>query len=319
MSWARPKLVVSRCLGFAACRYDGRQLRSSWLERLAPFVEFSTVCPEEAIGLGTPRDPIRIVVENGERRLIQVATNRDLTADMESYSRDYLEALETPDGFVLKNKSPSCAFSDTKIYASREPSAAIGRGPGLFANAVRTRHPTLPMLDEGQLEGFAPREAFLSGIFALAELRQILEKGGARELIEFHATLKLLGLAFSPEDIRQLGRLVATGAKSFERTKADREKVSRAYLEGVRKVFARRPKPGGYVDAMQHALGHVSDRIKADERHHALQSIEEFRTGRISLSAPLGLLRSLALRFEISWLEGQRLFEPYPRQLLDKH
>ena len=316
MRWARPRLVVSRCLGFAACRYDGKQLSSDWLERLAPFVDFESVCPEEAIGLGTPRDPIRVVVEGGERRLIQASTDRDLTRDMRNYARGFFGALGDVDGFVLKNKSPSCALSDTKIYASREPQAPIARGPGLFAEELRTHFATTPAVDEGQLTGFAPREAFLSAIFALAELRHIVETGGARELIDFHASLKLLGLAFEQTIIRRLGRLVADNAQAFGQDSAARTRIGAEYHAGIRELFAGRPKPGGYVDAMQHALGHVSPKITSTERQHLVQSIAEYRAGHVSLSTPLGLLRSLALRFETEWLLGQRLFSAYPRELL---
>ena len=54
MPFAKPLLVVSRCLGFAACRYNGVSLPNEVVNRLLPFVEVLTPCPESDIGLPTP-------------------------------------------------------------------------------------------------------------------------------------------------------------------------------------------------------------------------------------------------------------------------
>jgi uncharacterized protein YbbK (DUF523 family) len=56
----KPLLVVSRCLGFEACRYDGSGISERFVAKLAPFVQFMPVCPEAEIGLETPRLPVRL-------------------------------------------------------------------------------------------------------------------------------------------------------------------------------------------------------------------------------------------------------------------
>jgi len=60
--FAKPRVVVSKCLGFAPCRYNGEIVSDDSVSRLAEDVSFLPVCPEMEIGLGCPRDPIRIVV-----------------------------------------------------------------------------------------------------------------------------------------------------------------------------------------------------------------------------------------------------------------
>lgn len=57
----RPRVLFSRCLGFAACRYNGQSIRDETVEALLPFVDPVTVCPEVEIGLGIPRLAIRLV------------------------------------------------------------------------------------------------------------------------------------------------------------------------------------------------------------------------------------------------------------------
>ena len=49
--FARPRLVLSRCLELDACRYDGASIRAPVVRRLAAHVELMPICPEVAVGL----------------------------------------------------------------------------------------------------------------------------------------------------------------------------------------------------------------------------------------------------------------------------
>ena len=56
------RLGVSACLLSQEVRYDGGHKRDHFLiDTLGPFVEWVPVCPEKEIGLGVPRDTIRLV------------------------------------------------------------------------------------------------------------------------------------------------------------------------------------------------------------------------------------------------------------------
>ena len=65
---ARPRIVVSRCLGFDACRWNAEMIRDEFVESLQSHVDFVTFCPECEIGLGVPRRPIRLVAPDGSPR-----------------------------------------------------------------------------------------------------------------------------------------------------------------------------------------------------------------------------------------------------------
>ena len=86
--FAKPTIVVSKCLEFDACRYNGDDSDAT-IRNLQPFVTFIPVCPEVEIGLGTPRETIRIVEENGVNRLVQPSTREDVTEKMERFSNDF--------------------------------------------------------------------------------------------------------------------------------------------------------------------------------------------------------------------------------------
>src|SRR5512139_1873830 len=133
----KPIVVVSQCLGFAAVRYNGIMLRDDFVEALRDHVQFVQVCPEVGVGLGIPRDPIRIVIANGQRRLIQPTTGKDVTEPMHRFTAEFLRSLGPVDGFILKSRSPSCGIKDVKMFSGPDAGAAsLGKGSGLFAETV---------------------------------------------------------------------------------------------------------------------------------------------------------------------------------------
>jgi uncharacterized protein YbbK (DUF523 family) len=67
---ARPRIVVSRCIEFDPCRYDGSKIPSPVVAALRGYAECIPVCPEVEIGLGIPHATVRIVRKGGEDHLI---------------------------------------------------------------------------------------------------------------------------------------------------------------------------------------------------------------------------------------------------------
>ena len=69
------RIGISSCLLGDEVRFDGGHKRDPFLtDTLAPFVEWVRVCPEVEIGMGVPREPVRLVRVNGDTRMI--ATER---------------------------------------------------------------------------------------------------------------------------------------------------------------------------------------------------------------------------------------------------
>jgi uncharacterized protein YbbK (DUF523 family) len=162
MSSARPTVVISRCIEFDSCRYNGQVIRASLREKLEPFVDLRPICPELEIGLGVPRDPVRLVQRGEELRMVQPSTGRDLTDAMNGFAERFLDSLRDVDGFILKSRSPSCAVGD---YES---------GPGLFTARVLERFPDAAIEDEARLRDPAVRDRFIAQVSAVAASRQRL-------------------------------------------------------------------------------------------------------------------------------------------------
>ncbi len=162
----RPVICVSKCLGFQSCRYDGTIVHDKFVRKLKKRVKIVTCCPEVEIGLGVPRDPIRIVSAKGERCLVQPATGLDVTKRMEKKCREILMALPAVDGFILKSRSPSCGLRDAKVFSAPDSAAHARKGAGFFGRAVLKRFPCLPIEDDSRLKKIRYRERFLTRLFS---------------------------------------------------------------------------------------------------------------------------------------------------------
>ena len=172
----RPRVLMSRCLEGDMCRYDGANIPDTFAGLLRQHAEVIDLCPEVGIGLGVPRPPIRLVVKDTTRRLIQPESGRDLSESMTRFSALSLEGIGPLDGALLKGRSPSCGLGDTKLYGAIDASEPIGRGHGLFAQALVDTHPTLPVSDEGSLSDLETRRLFLVRLYLRAWSRRAGEE-----------------------------------------------------------------------------------------------------------------------------------------------
>lgn len=156
------KIGISSCLLGERVRYDGEHKRALWLEALASRVAWVPVCPEVEVGMGVPREPVRLIRSGGGTRMVAVHTGVDHTASMRAWAADRIDALtrEGICGYVLKKDSPSCGLTSVKVFDRDAVARQDGRG--LFAEALVERMPGLPVVEEDTLADAAARAAFVA-------------------------------------------------------------------------------------------------------------------------------------------------------------
>ena len=306
----RPRVVVSRCLTFDHCRWNGAIISSEIVELLKPHVDFAPVCPEVEIGLGVPRDPINVVSENGELRLLQPATGRDVSQEMRAFAANYLDGIGVVDGFILKSRSPSCGIKDVKIHAAGR-SGPAATGAGFFGAAVLERFPHLPVEDEGRLTNFALREHFLTRLFTLARFRQVRNAGAIGALVEFQTRNKLLLMAYHQERMRAMGRILAAHGR------LPAHEVFAQYERELWAALGRMPRRTAYINVWMHAFGYVSQHLTSQEKAYFLGLLDTYRAGKVPVSVPIHVMRAWIVRFQEPYLMGQTCFEPYPPELVE--
>jgi len=310
--FARPRIFASRCLGFEACRWNGAIINTEITRRLAPHVDFITDCPEVAIGLGIPRDPIRIIEHEGELELYQPANGLDLTEKMRKHTAGFLDSMPQVDGFILQARSPSCGPWDVKIYNGRSPKAqTLRRAAGFFGGEVLSRFGSLPVEDEGRLTNFTIRERFYTQIFTLAEFRAVRASGRASRLVEFMSHHKLLLMACHQREQKTLGHIAA----SHEGLPFDM--VLDEFETHLLLALHNGPRRNGAINALMHALGYFKKELKTQEKRYFLELLDEFRNSRIPLSSLNSVIKAWIERSDESYLRMQSFFEPYPSDLVD--
>ena len=302
----RPRVGVSSCLLGEPVRFNGGHSRCRFLtDELGPYVDWVPYCPEMEIGLGSPRETLRLTADG---HLVSRSGRDDHTTAM--------AALPLPaglDGYVFKAKSPSCGIHGIPRYApSGQPSDHRGRG--VFAERVMARFPLLPTEDEGRLNDAVLREEFTERVFAFARLRELLSgPWEARDLVSFHARHKLQLLAHDPVRYRAAGRIVAAAGST------PREVTEPAYRDVFQAAMTTRASRGRNANALQHAFGRIGRELGAQRRSDLVARIESYRRGADPLSVPVAILAHYASDGELPWLAGQSYLEPFPAALRLRH
>lgn len=310
-SFVRPRVVISRCLNFEACRYNAQVISDAFIRNLMPHVEVVTVCPEVAIALGVPRDPIRLVKEGDKLHLRQPATGRDVTSEMNSFSAAFLSDLDQVEGFILKSRSPTCGIKDVKVYAANEARGSFEKDVGLFGKAVLQSFPHCAIEDEGRLRNFRIREHFLTKLFLLARFQELSQHASMKALVDFHSRQKFLLMAYNQRVMARLGRIAANQEK---RPVMD---VLNDYRNTLTEAFVKLPRYTSHINVLMHGLGYFSEGLSKAEKHHFLEVLEDYRAGRVPLSQPRGIMQSWIVRFNESYLAEQNYFQPYPADLIE--
>ena len=306
------RIGISSCLLGEHVRFDGGHKRDAFLvDTFGPFVEWVPVCPEVELGLGTPRESLRLIRRADEIRMVNTKSGRDISAEMRTWAARRADQLagERLCGYIFKKDSPSCGMERVKVYGE----AGVGErnGRGLFAAALMERFPRLPCEEEGRLTDPRLRDNFIERVFAWARLRSLFAaRWTVGELVRFHTAHKMALLAHSTEIYNQMGRLVA-GAKAMPRAE-----IETSYRELFMDGLARMATPRKHANVLMHMAGHFKKLLDADEKQELLSSIADYQTGLVPLIVPLTLLKHHVRRHKVEYLAGQVYLDPHPKELM---
>jgi uncharacterized protein YbgA (DUF1722 family)/uncharacterized protein YbbK (DUF523 family) len=305
------RIGISACLLGEKVRYDGSHKEDRYLTHtLGRYFEWVPVCPEVELGLGIPRETIRLVRQESEVGLVTLVTGRDLTREMHQYAETRVRQLEHEDlcGYILKSNSPSCGMLRVRVYGTKGMPTREGRG--LFAQSLIERLPNLPVEEEGRLSDPRLRENWIERVFAYRRLKSLW---GGRwtigHLVRFQTAHKLILLSHSPEGYRRLGRLVAE-AKGIPRNE-----LRSHYENEFMKVLAVPATRGRHANVLHHMMGYLRTLLQGDSRAELVETIADYQKGFVPLVVPLTLIKHHARRFSVEYLQEQIYLSPHPKEL----
>lgn len=307
-----PRIGVSACLLGHEVRYDGAHQRDAFLtESFGRHVQWAPVCPEVEVGLGVPRETLRLERDATGLRLV-ARSGADHTRAMRRFAAARVAVLRQLglSGYVLKRSSPSCGMERVKVHP-RGGGPLRRDGRGVFAAVLIEAMPLLPVEEEGRLHDPRLRENFVSRVFAHQRLQRLLaHRFTQRDLVAFHTAHKLQLLAHSPEGYRALGRLVA------EATSLPRRELSERYARSFMTSLAQLTTTRKQANVLQHCVGYVRRRLDQGSRAKLAVLVDDYRNGLVPLVVPLTLIAHHVRRTEEPYLAGQTWLAPHPRELM---
>jgi len=306
------RVGISSCLLGEKVRFDGGHKKDRYLtDILGNYFEWVPVCPELEVGMGIPREAVRLTGDHASPRMIGVKSETDWTERMVRYSERRIRQLAELNlsGCILKSDSPSCGMERVKIYSKGGMPMKNGRGN--FTDVYMKGFPLVPVEEEGRLNDAKIRENFITRVFAYHRLQNLLTGKFSRgELVKFHTINKYLMLAHSPKHYDLLGRVVANAKRKGESEL--KETYGNLLMEGL-KVKTTTKKN---VNVLHHILGFLRGHLIDSERKDILEIIEDYHKELVPLIVPLTLVRHYIRKYGVEYISNQVYLNPHPKELM---
>ena len=310
------RIGISSCLLGRNVRFDGGHKEDRFLtEVLAAHVAWVPVCPEVEVGMGVPRESVRLVDDPADPmgpRMVGTRSGTDHTGAMRAWARRRAKELDAQDlcGYVLKKDSPSCGMERVKLYPANGAPASR-EGVGLFARALIDHAPLLPVEEEGRLHDAKLRDNWVERVFAYRRLKDLRAARFSRgAVVAFHTAHKFQLLAHGTAPYQAMGRLVA---RISEHTPADfLERYGEAFMQALRP----RATPARHVNVLQHIAGFFKRELSTDEKRELEEVIADYRAGLVPLVVPITLVRHHARAHGAEYVLEQTYLSPHPKELM---
>lgn len=307
----KPKLGVSACLMGVEVRFNGGHKQSDLCtQALDNYFDFIPACPEVAIGMGVPREPIRLVGDIEQPKAVgTVHPELDVTQALAEYGQHMADTLSDISGYIFMQKSPSCGLERVKVY--RENGAPFdGGGRGIYAQAFCARHPDLPVEEDGRLNDPVLRENFITRVYAYAAWQRLLKAGVTRRaLTDFHSRYKYQVMASDVVQYHALGQLLGSMGRSDPNDIAPR--YFSQLMQALKKCATRR----GHTNVLQHLSGYLKQTLSGDDKQELQALIAQYRQGIVPLVVPLTLLKHHFRHHPDPYVALQVYMQPHPEPL----
>jgi uncharacterized protein YbgA (DUF1722 family)/uncharacterized protein YbbK (DUF523 family) len=305
------RVGVSACLLGQNVRFDAGHKRSRFItDALAGFFRLVPYCPEVAIGMGIPRQPIRLVGDERSQEAVGVKEPQfNVTRPLGDYGRRVAGSIDELCGFIFKKDSPSCGMTRVKVYNHKGMAERIGSG--VFAREIMKADPLLPVEDEGRLNDAALCDSFITRVYVYARWKELFREGLTKAgIIEFHACHKLLVMAHSVAVYRELGQLLSSLDRGSLTQTAD------TYIHKLLQALKQPATRKRHTNVLQHLLGYLKKDLESARRADLAGVIDAYRRGDYPLVVPIRMLQHYFSIHTHPYVSRQVYLNPHPQALL---
>lgn len=310
-SHSRIPIAISSCLLGESVRYNGGHKRSVFCaDTLSLYFEYLPFCPEVAIGMGVPRESIRLVGDWDAPNAVGTKTESlDVTKALVGYADDVRDQIKDCRGYIFMKDSPSCGLYSTKVYNSK-----MGLHPkkrsGLYAARIRESFPLIPMEESGRLNDPELRENFIARVFAFDDWKSnVHSQPSAKKLVAFHSRYKYWVMAYSQALYKKLGQMVASAGVG------DINELCHAYIHDLMDGTRKPPTRTGHVNVLFHLVGYLRETVPGGIRQDLTQAIDEYRRALVPLAVPMKLMEHYLENYASDYVRRQSYINPYPYEL----
>lgn len=294
-------------------RFDSGHKKNAYITGiLNNYFEFSPFCPEVSIGLGIPRETIRLVNVDDEVRCVGTkSADLDVTEKLYQSAEDQRNWHTELSGYILKKDSPSCGMERVKLYKGVEKGHMAEKiAVGLYAKRLMENFPHLPVEEEGRLGDAKLRENFIQRVYIYARW-QAMEKEGftLAGLQAFHAKHKYIFMSHNQNLGRTLGASLANSDKEIN-------VLALEYLASMMMLLKSTATRKNHVNTLQHIQGYLKNDLDAGDKEELRSTIEDYHKGLLPLIVPITLLRHHFRRNPKGYIENSYYLQPHPGELM---
>ncbi|MDN0122651.1 YbgA family protein [Yersinia aleksiciae] len=130
-----------------------------------------------------------------------------------------------------------------------------------------------------------------------------ITRGG---LMAFHSGYKLVLLAHSQPEYREIGPFIASMDKWSSLIDFSVE-----YRQRLLHLLSHQPTTANHTNVLMHVQGYFRPQLNSPQRQALAQLIDQYRLGELPLSTPIAQIMAYLIVFPNDYLSGQRYFTFY--------
>ncbi len=315
------RIGVSSCLMGEKTRYDGESQRDNWVvATLGSWCELVSECPEVASGMDVPREPVHLVGDVNNPRMVGNTSRHDWTSHMNKYTSKRVRDMERENlhGFILKSRSPSCGITGAELEDDKGRTRR--NGVGIFVLELRRRMPWLPLIQESDLWDPDLRDHFLVRVFSTQRCNAaFVAKPGKKKMKQFHQQERYLLMCHDAKGLEKLDAVMDS------RPEMTPSQFKAAYRTQYQEILAKKPTPTKRARVLAQMVKVLSD-VPTDEEFKRVfldplvadisLAIKCYRGGDVPLGDPLLRLGTLVSQIKAQAQDGDETLSLIARQSL---